>query len=76
MMIFAVGQGRTRIDSEAYFRYVESMNPRRTPPCGKKTISGKYYFSSKTTVIVDSTAIEPTSIGVRSAVVIATLARG
>jgi len=34
---FAV-QGRTRIYEEAYYQYVDEVNPRRTPYGGKITI--------------------------------------
>jgi len=33
-------QGRTRVYDEAYFSYVEEVNPRRTPLIGKRAISG------------------------------------
>jgi hypothetical protein len=39
MRNFFDGQGRTRIYEEAYFLYVDEVNPRRTPPIGKITIS-------------------------------------
>jgi hypothetical protein len=31
-------QGRTRIYEEAYYEYVDEVNPRRTPSSGKITI--------------------------------------
>jgi len=33
-------QGRTRVYDEAYFSYVEKVNPRRTQLIGKRAISG------------------------------------
>ena len=33
-------QADTRVDDEAYFSYVEKVNPRRTPLIGKRAISG------------------------------------
>ena len=33
-------QGRTRVYDEAYFSYVEDVNPRRTQRIGKRAISG------------------------------------
>ena len=38
MRNFFVEQGRTRVYKEAYFKYVEEVNPRRTQLSGKRAI--------------------------------------
>jgi len=40
MCIFFDEIGRTRVYEEAYFKYVEEVNPRRTQLIGKRAISG------------------------------------
>ena len=40
MSNFSVEQGRTRVNDEAYYSYVEKVNPRRTQLVGKRAISG------------------------------------
>ena len=41
MSNFFEEQGRTRVYDEAYWRYVEEVNPRRTPLTGKRAIAEK-----------------------------------
>jgi len=51
-------QGRTRVDDEAYFSYVEEVNPRRTLLIGKRAISGwKLIYITDQTVGINSLGI-------------------
>ena len=38
MKDFCGGQGRTRFHDEAYYKYVEEVEPRRTPTTAKRSI--------------------------------------